>query len=40
MQPYHRVIVKASEGGAFIVTVYLTERPKKGDILWSASKKG
>jgi hypothetical protein len=28
------VVVKYSEGDAFVVTAYLTDKPKAGDTLW------
>jgi len=32
------VVVKAKPGDAFVLTAYLTDKPKKGTVLWSASK--
>ncbi len=32
------VVVKAKLGDAFVLTAYLTDKPKKGTVLWSASK--
>lgn len=29
-----RVVVKYLEDGAFVVTAYLTDKPKTGDSLW------
>jgi hypothetical protein len=31
------VVVKVRPGDAFILTAYLTDKPKKGTILWNAS---
>lgn len=31
------VVVKVRLGDAFVLTAYLTDKPKKGAILWSAS---
>ena len=31
------VVVKVRPGDAFVLTGYLTDKPKKGTILWSAS---
>jgi hypothetical protein len=31
------VVVKIKPGDAFVLTAYLTDSPKKGAILWSAS---
>ncbi len=32
------VVVKALEGDAFVLTAYLTDRIKRGEILWSKSR--
>lgn len=32
------VIVKIKPGDAFVLTAYLTDKTKKGTVLWSASK--
>lgn len=31
------VIVKVKPGDAFVLTAYLTDKPKKGTLLWSAN---
>jgi hypothetical protein len=31
------VVVKVKPGDAFVLTAYLTDKPKKGTVLWSAS---
>ncbi len=31
------VVVKVRPGDAFILTAYLTDKPKKGTVLWNAS---
>jgi len=31
------VIVKVSPSDAFVLTAYLTDKPKKGTVLWSAN---
>ncbi len=31
------VVVKVRPGDAFVLTAYLTDKPKKGTVLWSAN---
>jgi hypothetical protein len=31
------VVVKVTVGDAFVLTAYLTDKPKRGTVLWSAS---
>ena len=31
------VVVKVKPGDAFVLTAYLTDKPKKGTVLWNAS---
>jgi len=31
------VVVKVKPGDAFVLTAYMTDKPKKGTVLWSAS---
>ena len=31
------VVVKVKPGDAFVLTAYLTDKPKKGTVLWSAN---
>lgn len=28
------VVIKYTDGDAFVLTAYLTDRPKKGDVVW------
>lgn len=32
------VVVKVRPGDAFVLTAYLTDKPKKGTVLWNASR--
>lgn len=32
------VVVKSSQDDAFVLTAYLTDKPKKGTVLWEANK--
>ncbi len=31
------VVVKVARGDAFVLTAYLTDKPKKGTVLWDAN---
>jgi hypothetical protein len=31
------VVVKVKPGDAFVLTAYLTDKPKKGTVLWNTS---